>query len=145
MTGGTLFTAGQTLTVSASGATVPGFGASVVAPAVVALTAPASSASGFTITTSSNLAVAWTGGQSGAQMLLEGVVLPNSSPGYNYFVCTWDAAAGKATVPSAMMTGLAGQSGYLVYGQSTTTNFTAGGYAIGLSALPYTGGSATFK
>jgi hypothetical protein len=142
--GVTEFTAGQTLTVSASGATVPAFGPeSVTAPAMIALTSPAATGSGaYTITTSADLAVSWTAGQAGAQILFEGV----NSSGTSYFTCTWDASVGSGTVPHAVMTGLAGQTGgFLAYGQSTMTTFSAGAYSISLYALPYGGGTATFQ
>jgi hypothetical protein len=141
--GVTEFTAGQTLTVTASGATVPAFGPeSVTAPAMIGLTAPAATGGAYTISTASDLAVTWTGGQAGAQVLFEGVV----GSGTSYFSCTWDAAPGSATVPHAVLTGLAGQSGaFLAYGQVTTTTFTAGAYTISLAALPYGGGNLTFQ
>jgi len=131
------------LTVSASGATVPAFGPeSVIAPASVVLTAPAGSGGTYTIPTASDLSVTWTGGQPNAQILFEGV----DSTGASYFSCTWDASLGSATVPHAVLTGLAGQTGgFLAYGQYTTTTFTAGAYSISVYALPYGGGTASFQ
>jgi hypothetical protein len=139
-----MFSAGQTLTVSASGATVPAFGPeSVAAPALAVLTSPAASGGAYTITTSADLAVAWTGGQAGAQLILEGTTTGTPQ---SYFTCTWDGALGQGTVPHAVLAGLAGQAnGYLIYGQFTTTSFTSGGYSISESALPFTGGTATFQ
>lgn len=142
--GGMLFTAGQTLTVSASGATVPAFGQeSIVAPPLLQLQAPSATGSTYVIPTSSDLAVAWSGGQSGAQVVLEGTVQAGS--GYDYFACTWDATPQNALVPQAVLKGLAGQSGYLFYAQQTMTTFTAGAFPIDLFALPYSGGTATFQ
>ena len=111
-----MFSAGQTLTVSASGGTVPAFGPeSVVAPPAPVLTAPASNGGSYTIPTSSDLTVTWTGGQAGAQVLVEGT---NTGTPQDYFSCIWDGAAGQGTVPRAVLAGLAGTSnGYIIWGQ----------------------------
>jgi hypothetical protein len=140
---GTLFVAGQTLTVSATGATVPAFGpVSIVAPGLLALTAPGATSGAYTIPTTSDLKVAWAGASPNAQVIFEGVTNSSSS----YFTCVWDASLGGATVPQAMLTSLAGQTtGFLVYGQLTSTSFSAGAYSISASALPYSGGAATFQ
>jgi hypothetical protein len=140
---GTLFSAGQALTVEASGATVPAFGpVSVVAPGLPILTAPAGAATGaYTISTTSDLKVAWSGGDSDAQIIFEGATNGSSS----YFTCVWASSLGEATVPQAMLAPLAGQgAGYLIYGQYTSTSFNAGAYSLSAQALPYTGGTATF-
>jgi len=140
---GTLFSAGQALTVEASGATVPAFGpVSVVAPGLPILTAPAGAATGaYTISTKSDLKVAWSGGESSAQVIFEGA----SNNSASYFTCVWASSLGEATVPQAMLAPLAGQgAGYLVYGQYTSTSFNAGAYSLSAQALPYSGGTATF-
>jgi hypothetical protein len=140
---GTLFAAGQTLVVTASGATVPAFGpVSVVAPGLPVLTAPGAAAGAYTISTKADLKVAWTGGAADGQVIFEGAASSSTS----YFTCVWTASAGEATVPQAMLTPLAGQTtGYLVYGQYTATNFSAGAYSISAAALPYSGGAASFE
>ncbi len=134
---GSLFTAGQTLTVSAPGSTVPAFASSITAPAVISLMLP----TGFTISTSAALSVTWTGGQAGATVLLAGL----SDDGSDQFECMWDASLGQATVPQSILAGLAGQStGTLTWGQYSTKNFTAGAYAITEEALQYGSGAANF-
>lgn len=136
----TLFSSGQTLTISATGATVPTFGPlSVVAPGAITLTEPEAP---YTIATSSDLPVAWTGGETGATFVLEGL----SERPASYLYCSWDASVGSGVVPQAVLASLAGQSnGYVVYGQSTTTTLTASDYSIEEVALPYTGESASFQ
>jgi hypothetical protein len=140
---GALFSAGQTLSVSASGGVVPAFGpTSVVAPPTPVLTQPAAISGMYTIATSADLPVVWTGGQPGDLFLLEGT----DSSGQSYFTCTWDAAAGMATVPQPVLAGLADQPGaFLYYAQIATTNVTVDGYAISVSALPFSGGTASFQ
>jgi hypothetical protein len=142
--GAPLFAAGQTLTVSATGAIVPAFGPqSVVAPALPGLVAPAATSGSYTISTAAELGVQWTGGAAGATLVLEGT---SGGGNQSYFICEWDASLGKASVPQAVISGLAGHAGaYIVYGQYKTTTFTAGAYSISEVALPYSGGTATFQ
>jgi hypothetical protein len=139
------FTAGQTLTVTASGATVPPFGPeSVVAPMLTQLTSPAIPTDGGTtsvIPTGADLPITWSGGQAGATMLLEAA----GGNGQDYTYCTWNASDGKGIVPAATLKPLSGQSGFLVYGQYNSTSFFAGPFSISLTALPYTGGAVSFQ
>jgi len=139
-----MFSGGQPLTVSASGGTVPAFGPqSIVAPSMIGITAPAASGGVYTIPTSTDLTVEWTGGQAGAQVLFEGTLSGNPQ---TYFACIWDGSLGRATVPHAVLAGLAGQSSALLaYGQMVTTSFTAGSYAVTEGAFQYGGGNATFQ
>ena len=136
------------LTVSASGSTVPAFGAqTVVAPNPIALTLPALAADGgtSTVSTASNLTVTWVGGQAGATVTLEGAGDTTQTP-FVYFVCNWDASLGTGTIPQAMLTPLTGQSaGVLFYGQYTSHDFTAGSYSISEYALPYASSPVNFE
>jgi hypothetical protein len=140
--GATIFTAGQSLRVLATGSAVPAFGlVSIVAPPLISLTAPASP---YAISTASDLPVSWTGGQPGATMIFEGA--SGTSAGSSYFTCEWDASLGNGTVPKAILSPLAGQkTAYLVYGQYASTSLTAGTYPVMLAALPYTGAMASFQ
>jgi hypothetical protein len=141
---GSMFSAGQTLSVSASGGTVPAFGPeSVVAPSSIVITAPAASGGTYTIPTSADLSVVWTGGQAGSQVLFEGTSTSNPP---SYFTCTWDGATGRGTVPQAVLAGLAGQTmGYLFWGQFTTHTFAAGSYSVSEVALPFGATNASFE
>jgi hypothetical protein len=138
------FTAGQTITVTASGATVPAFGPEgVAAPQLTQLTTPQITPDSGTviIPTGADLVVTWSGGQAGATMLLEAA----GSNGQDYTYCTWNGSDGKGIVPAATLKPFSGTSGYVVYGQYNTTSFYAGPYAISLTALPYTGGAVSFQ
>ena len=138
-TSGLLFSPGQTLTVSASGATVPAFGPiSVLAPASASLLLPKAP---YTVDLKQNLAVQWAGGAAGSEFILEGL----SDSSESYFLCQWDAAPGSSIVPAAIVSGVGSGSGYLVYGQYSSATLTAGGFAIYDSALSYGGGAATFQ
>lgn len=139
-----MFSAGQTLVVSASGGTVPAFGPqSIVAPSMITLTAPAASGGSYTISTSTDLSVEWTGGQAGVQLFFEGTL--SGSP-QTYFTCIWDGGLGRGTVPQAVLAGLAGQSGgLLAYGQLASTSFSAGTYSVTEGVLQFGGANATFQ
>jgi hypothetical protein len=118
----------ETATVTASGAQVPAFMQSVVAPPALVLTKPKPDSSGtYQISTSADLAVTWTGGQAGNTATLTGY-----TAGTTYsFVCTWDASVGQGTVPAAILTQLAGQAySAIEWLQDTTVKIDAGAYSI---------------
>jgi len=144
--GGTIFTPGQLLTASTTGATVPAFSHSVTAPALVTLTAPTLAADGgaTTIPISIDLAVSWTGGEAGGTMTLQGG--GDGGGTYSSVSCAWDATVGHGTVPHALLGKLAGQTdSFLQYGQETKTTFMAGAYSITESATLYSQASVTFQ
>lgn len=137
------YTAGQTLTVTASGAQVPAFGPeSVVAPQLTQLTSPAMAPDGGTLTipTTSDLPITWSGGQPGATLLIEAV---GTAQDYTY--CSFNGSDGQGVIPAAALKPFSGSSGYLIYGQYNTTSFFSGPYAISLTALPFTGGAVDFQ
>jgi hypothetical protein len=139
------FNAGQTLTVTASGGTVPAFGpVAVGAPDLTELVQPPVSTDGgvTTIPTTSDLPVQWTGGQSGATMTL--LALANANGGA-YTYCTWNGSDGKGIIPAAALKPFSGGSGAFYYGQYNVTSFSAGPYAITVTALPFAAGNVTFQ
>ena len=141
--GGPWFQTGQVLWASAAGAQFPGFGQEYVqAPANVTIQQPKLNGSTYVIPTSTDLPLAWSGAEPGAQVVVEGT----ASSGSSYFLCTFDALAGGGVVPVAMLKSLSGMAGgYFIWGQFTTTTFNAGPFTVGLHALPYAGASATFQ
>ncbi len=135
------FGGGQTLSVMNTGATVPAFGMeSLVSPTPMSLTKPTSTTGTFALATSGPLTVTWSGGQTGAQVQIEGASTTTSA----LFVCTWDGGAGGGTVPQAMLAGLAGQSGYLYFSQSVGKTFSAGSYTVDFAVMNFGMGTATF-
>lgn len=135
----TPFSVGQSLLVSATGATVPAFGPiTVVAPPVAALLEPAAP---FTISSASDMSVAWTGGVAGDIFILQG----NGDSATSYFDCEWDGAATGAVVPSSILAGIQAGTGTLLYGQIATVTITTGSYSLYDSALSFGGVTATFQ
>jgi hypothetical protein len=139
------FTAGQTLTVSASGATVPAFGPqSIVAPALPVLVAPTPVSGFYRIPTSADLVVEWTGGQAGGTFTFSAV----GADGAQYLSCQWPASLGHATVPQAILAPFAGTSNdgaSIQYQQQVATTFTAGQYSISVTAQQYGTGQLMFE
>jgi hypothetical protein len=64
---------------------------------------------------------------------------PPSGPNL-YFRCDWPAGPGQATVPQSILAALAAESpsgAYLMFGQYTENDFTAGEYSISETAFQY--------
>jgi len=122
-----LITLGSMIGVAASGDVVPAFAMqTITVPPALRLTAPAENDAGpVTIDTSRDLEVAWSGGQPGLQLIF------NLAPGGT---CVWDAAAGRGTVPSAVLRPAGGTNCILQIGQRNQQTFTAGSFLIEESA-----------
>lgn len=142
---GTFLASGDAINIAASGGTVPAFGpTTLTVPPLLTLTEPQLSSSGNgVIPSSADLAVSWTGGQSGATMSLE--FFP-SMTNLQYAICDWDASLGQGTVPAAVLGKLAtlGQSAVL-YGQYASNRLTAGPYSILELVWLYSGQTATVQ
>jgi hypothetical protein len=140
-----LFSAGQTLTVSASGATVPAFGPeSIVAPALPVLVAPVAVSGFYRIPTSADFVVQWTGGQAGGTFTFSAV----GADGAQYLSCQWPASLGQGTIPRAILAPFAGTSNdgaSIQYQQQVSTTFTAGEYTIRVTAQQYGTGQLMFE
>jgi hypothetical protein len=147
MTGGvdTFFMPGDTLTVSASGGVVPAFTAApVVAPQPGTLVTPQPESGGpgfldfYAVSTSKDLAVQWSGGESGARFILQGTNMGLTTAAY--FECTWDASLGQGVVPQSVLAPFEMEqeiNGLLVWGQQRLATFKAGPFTIQESVLQY--------
>lgn len=150
-TTGPMFAPGDTLTVSGAGATVPAFPAqSLVAPDAIVVTAPAAAADAgaLVISTTTDVAVAWTGGATGNRVVFTLSAFFKSGASAST-TCSWDAAAGQATIPASAVTGLAGnaQAGgsTVVWYEQAQTSFTTGRWAVTMRAAIHGGSPATFQ
>ncbi|MGH7296631.1 MAG: hypothetical protein ACRELB_16955 [Polyangiaceae bacterium] len=149
-TTGPMFSAGDTLTVSASGATVPAFApTSIVAPGSVTLTSPAQDSGVLTIPTTQDLAVAWTGGVTGARLILDlsAAFTDGSSASA---ACSWDASSGAGTIPAGALASLAGgtpQAGRstAVWHQEAQMPVSAGRWTVVVRAYVSGASVATFQ
>jgi hypothetical protein len=131
---GSFVAGGDTVTVSATGATVPAFGPhSVTAPGSIDVTSPAvTGASPIVISTSSDLTVTWTGGQSGATVSLSAAT--ETITVGPVIDCEWDAAAGQGVVPQSLLGQIGTGQGSMSLVQRVTTTFSAGPYLVSLHA-----------
>jgi hypothetical protein len=98
----TLWSGGETLTLTASGATVPAFSTSVTAPAPIVVAAPAAPAGGakLTVSRSSDLTFTWTGG--GGATVGGGISAVYGSTAESV-TCTVPASAGTFTLPASLI------------------------------------------
>jgi len=135
----TFFIPGDTLTVSASGGVVPAFTAApVTVPQSGTLVTPELESDNknvfYAVSTSEDLVVQWSGGEPGAQFLLQGAGNGNAS-----FLCTWDATLGQGVVPQSVFAPFkgVGLNGTLVWYQQRLSTFTAGEFAMEESVLQY--------
>jgi hypothetical protein len=127
------FVGGDLLTVTAEGGVVPAFVATIVTPSPVTLIAPAPPADGgsfgtYAIATADDLAVSWTGGESGATVH---VVLTG---GVTTVDCVFDATTGQGTVPQASLSLLQGRPGSFIVYQNRVSTVQTGTYAVQIDA-----------
>lgn len=125
-----VFSTGQTLTIAADGAEVPAFSDSLVAPALITLTAPTLAGTSVTIPTTTPWSLSWTGGSTGD------VVVSLSSGLSGVYVavqCAWPSSMGAATVPVSTLSYLQGGMGYYNIDSVVTATINPGGWDIGLS------------
>lgn len=94
-----LWAGGETLTARADGKDVPAFSASLKAPSKISLSAPATTSGGdLTVTRSTGVTATWTGASSGVVVLYFDVA---TSANAFTATCTFDVAAGTATIPAS--------------------------------------------
>ncbi len=142
---GGFFNPGDTLTLSGSGDVVPAFMAPPVqVPQSGTLVAPQPGSEGYyPVPTSQDLAVQWSGGESGAQFVLQG---GNGGLAPTSFLCAWDATLGQGVVPQSMLAPFKGEgigiNGELLWYQKRSATFRAGGFEVQESVLQYESGGA---
>jgi hypothetical protein len=142
---GSIYTPGQTMTVSASGATVPAFDQTVVGLGIVTLTTPPSPGVGgsYLITTSQDLATAWTGGAAGAQVWI--YFTTSGGPNQTFAYCSFDATAGQGIVPQPLLALFKGSSGFMSAIHTNPSTFAAGTFPTQIASLAYNFSQVTFQ
>jgi hypothetical protein len=120
----------------------------VTATPILVLSAPTPGTGGkITIPTAQPLTVSWTGGQSGAKTVLVATAIFTSG-GVASATCSWDASLGTGMVPSASLKPLAAanaETSGIEWWQSADAQFTAGEYAVTMSARVLQGSLASFE
>ena len=126
--GSMLFGPGDTLTISASGETVPPFSAEITVPNAIALTQPDLRDPFLVIVRSMDLAVVWTGGGPTGDVTFG--LNQDLGPTTTSVSCRSPASAGRGVIPASAL-------GYLT--ASTASTSGSGGAAFGVysSAVKY--------
>ena len=134
------FSPGDVLGVSASGADVPAFAThTITSPGKLAVGTPS------TITTSQDLTLTWTGGESGAIVIVG--IGRGGFNGATSVSCSFDATSGTGTVPKEQLASLqnGAPTGSLIVGQQRSTTFVSGTFVIDLDAIEDDQSSVTFQ
>ncbi|HEY2365691.1 MAG TPA: hypothetical protein VGH87_04860 [Polyangiaceae bacterium] len=121
------FGAGDILNVSASGAGVTAFDASVIAPALIVPTPTPGASTPVT----QDLAFTWTGGEAGASVSFE--ALSNQT----LVTCAFDASSGAGVMPASLLAPFKGTSGALLWSQTRTHTVFAGSYPVAIGASQF--------
>jgi hypothetical protein len=102
-----LYTEGQSIIFAADGAQVAGFSEQLTAPSLITVTAPGFGGGSVTVPTSTDLSIAWAGGNYGdVVVILLGWTADNDTTVRVF--CTYSATAGAATVTSSALSHLRG-------------------------------------
>jgi hypothetical protein len=107
-----LFDGGDTVRFVASGNAngAPGFDVSLVAPSMVQVTAPAFVQGKVAASTSSNLAIAWSGSTSGANVTAQ---VAAGTSGYSVVArCTYAGTTGHGVIPASVIAAVDSVGGY---------------------------------
>jgi hypothetical protein len=139
-----LFTGGETLTLSASGATVSAFSTSLTAPAQILVSTPALPAPGskLAVARSADFPMSWIGGGTGnAQAILSAITSTNRGD----IVCTVPASKGALTIPASLLMQLPASPTTTAIDVISTSRVqtTVGGYALTFTANSIAVGSTT--
>lgn len=121
------FDRGDVLNVSASGADVAAFDASIVAPAMIV----PSPAPGASTPVSQDLAFTWTGGEPNATVYFE------AFSNQTIVSCAFDAAKGAGVMPATLLAPFKGTSGSLFWSQNRTLTILAGSYPVAVGASQF--------
>jgi hypothetical protein len=132
---------GETITISAAGATVPAFSAMGVAPVGGDISSPPPPAQGqpLLIDRTQDLVFTWTKGGAGDITVAFGPFAP-SNVGVG---CTFASGAGTGTIPKAVLAALpAGQGGFFELGAGSSQYLNAGDWSVsvGVTTLVTWGG-----
>lgn len=129
------FRAGDAFTVTGSGADVAPFSVGVTMPGALALTQPDLSAA---LSTTSDVAIAWTGGEPDASVIVE--VIDDTQT-----TCTFDASAGQGTIPRAAIAAFAGRTTTFQWQQQRDAVVNAGPFPVHVLAVVVNSAQTSWK
>jgi hypothetical protein len=126
-----LWSGGETLTVSAPGDDVPAFDGQVDAPVRITVTSPATNAADWSLARDADLTVTWTGGTTGEVVVLFGTMATDDP---NEVECRFQANAGQGIVPAAALGMLPAGDGYFSVASRHVTPLPAGTWTVRVKA-----------
>jgi hypothetical protein len=129
-----LFSAGETLSIEASGADVPAFSGTVVAPQVPTIRAPVLPPDGapLAVARSADLALTW---DAAAGVSIELTLSGAASDGQRAVaLCSFDGSSGAASVPASALGAVQAGAGSLSIAARSAHEIDVGDYAIQLHA-----------
>ena len=136
-----LWSGGETLTVSSTGGDVPAFEGEVGAPMRVTVTSPTTDVADWSLARDADLTVTWTGGAAGEVVVLFGTMATEDP---NEVECHFRANAGQGLVPAAALEMLPAGDGYFSMASRNVTPLGAGTWSVRVKAESdaVTGGGA---
>jgi hypothetical protein len=135
------FSQGDVLSVAASGGQVSAFGpVAVTAPGPITPLAPQASS---TIPTNQDLVWSWSGGEPGAEVVVEATSQLGGKA--SIVTCTFDPSAGTGTMPAAALGLLQPADGLILWVQQRRTPFSVGPYPAEVGAAQLSTAPATFQ
>jgi hypothetical protein len=124
-----LFTGGEMVTFSGTGATAPAFSKAIKTPSKVTITQPAKPAPYLVVDRTRDFTVTWTGGGAGKVQ-----VALNSSTADRRLFCRFDASAGSGKLPTAALAMFAAGDGGYAMAAVTIDEAVVGDWGIEVSA-----------
>ena len=123
---GSSFPPGTSMTIAATGATVPAFQDTLMIPAAPTINTPALDAGALSITRAADFSVSWSGGAAS-------VIAVSISDGSPKFVgCEFQTSAASGVVPTALLSHLATGAGQVSFNAYNIKTIVAGAYNIKL-------------
>lgn len=126
-----LWSGGETLTVSSTGGDVPAFNGAVGAPMRVTVTSPATDVADWKLARGEDLTLTWTGGSGGEVVVLFGTMATEDP---NEVECHFQASAGQGVVPTAALEMLPAGDGYFSVASRHVTPLAAGTWSVRVKA-----------
>jgi hypothetical protein len=122
----TLFSGGETITITGAGADVPAFSIGITGPGRATITQPAKPSGTFTINRAQDFTVRWSGGGAGKVF----VYVSGPSGSGASLNCGFDASAGMGSVPAAALGMLPAGSGAFSSASLAVKSIDTGGWRI---------------
>ena len=126
-----IFSGGEALMVTAAGGEVPAFSAQVTAPSQPTVTAPVMANGTLTVSRAQDLKFAWSGGSGLLRFQMQVQPSMGSPSGLD---CSWSAADGSGTIPSAALQMMPKGNGQGTLSVIASSSLVAGDWTVQVAA-----------